>query len=205
MEQKELLKLNLQHFATPEDGTETPEGDNQDGTGNPEGDNPDGTEPTDEEKETYTKAELDKLTSERVDKAIKTREAKMNEEFKAKEEQIKADAIEYQKLTDKEKLDKDLEKKMSDLEAREQAINNRELISQIEADLKDNDLPASFADTLLGLQDNEKIKSAIGAIKEDYDNAINQQVKEALRQKTPEDSTSDGTLSPFDAKLKKYP
>src|SRR5690625_6048018 len=86
---------------------------------------------------------------------------------------------------------------MEELEQREKELNDRQLLNQIESDLKENNLPTSFSETLLSLQDNEKIKGKIVEIKEEFDAAVNEQVKEAHRQDTPGQSTTEKEVDPF--------
>ena len=58
----------------------------------------------------------------------------------------------------------------------------------MENDLKDKGLPTSFAESLIHLEDNEQINEVVNAIKEDFDRAVQEQVKEATRQSTPSDN-----------------
>lgn len=161
---------------------------------------------TNEEQEntTYTQSEVDSKISKAVESALKKREAKMQEELEERIEKERNEAAEYAKLTQKEQEEEDYKKRMQELEKREQEINNRELKAQVESDLKENNLPLTLADTLISVQDNEKIKGKIADIKKDFDDAVNAQVKEALRQETPTQSTKELADDPFTAKLAKY-
>lgn len=60
----------------------------------------------------------------------------------------------------------------------------------MENDLKDKGLPTSFAESLIHLEDNEQINEVVNAIKEDFDRAVQEQVKEATRQSIPSDKSS---------------
>ena len=60
----------------------------------------------------------------------------------------------------------------------------------MENDLKDKGLPTSFAESLIHLEDNEQINEVVNAIKEDFDRAVQEQVK-ATRQSTPSGQQSD--------------
>ena len=55
----------------------------------------------------------------------------------------------------------------------------RELKSDVESDLKEKGLPTSFAQSLIHLEDNEQINDVVNSIKEDFDKAVQEQVKEA--------------------------
>ena len=200
----ELLKLNLQHFAQEPEVIPASEVETPIDLENPAGE-PEQTKNTNEPKvETYTRSEVDSQISKAVESALEKNRQKLEAEFNERLEAEKQEAIEYQKLTDKQKMEKDMEKRLAEIEAREKEINNRELLSKINDDLRENNLPTSLAETLVGLGDSEKIKDSIAKIKKDFDEAVNNQVKESVRQRTPEQSTTDGTIDPFEEKLKKY-
>lgn len=57
-------------------------------------------------------------------------------------------------------------------------------------DLKEQELPTSFAEALIKIEDNEEIKDVIRQIKEDFDSAVGEKVKEATRQATPSNQSS---------------
>lgn len=156
------------------------------------------------ENTTYTQSEVDRQISKAVESALSKRESKLQKELEERIEKERQDAAEYAKLTEKERAEADYQKRLEELEAREKEINNRQLLGQIESDLKENELPTSLAETLLTIQDNEKIKSKIVDIKKEIDDAVNAKVKEALRQDTPSQSTNEKELDPFAAKLAKY-
>lgn len=157
-----------------------------------------------QENTTYTQSEVDRQISKAVESALSKRESKFQKELEERIEKERQDAAEYAKLTEKERAEADYRKLLEELEAREKEINNRQLLGQIESDLKENELPTSLAETLLTIQDNEKIKSKIVDIKKEIDDAVNAKVKEALRQDTPSQSTNEKELDPFAAKLAKY-
>lgn len=157
-----------------------------------------------QENTTYTQSEVDRQISKAVESALSKRESKLQKELEERIEKERQDAAEYAKLTEKERAEADYQKRLEELEAREKEINNRQLLGQIESDLKENELPTSLAETLLTIQDNEKIKSKIVDIKKEIDDAVNAKVKEALRQDTPSQSTNEKELDPFAAKLAKY-
>lgn len=174
-----LLKLNIQFFAEEP----TPPGDD--------------VPPV--EDITLSADDLAKKVEAESDRKLASALAKKQVEWDAQlDEKLKAErksAEEYAKLTAKEKDDADYKKRVSDLEKRENELNSRQLLTQVEADLKDNGLPVSFAATLTTVGDNEQIKKAIADIKSDFDNAVNDAVKEALRQDTPKTGGGIGSKS----------
>src|SRR5699024_2037277 len=142
-------------------------------------------ENTEEKYSTLTQSEEDSQISKAVDSALKKQQDKLEKQKQEELDRAKAEATEYAKLTQKEKEEADYNKRMRALEEREQELNNKELLSQIESDLKENELPTSFAQSLLAIQDNEKIKESITDIKKQFDEAVNEAVKGKLRQDTP--------------------
>lgn len=176
----DLYKLNLQFFAENEgDSEETNENDNKES----ENDN-------DSKQETYTKNEVDSAISKAVDSALKKRERKHQQELEYAREEARKKAESYAKLTEKEKRDKEIEEREQALAEKEKEFKLRELKSDVESDLKEKGLPTSFAESLIHLEDNEKISDVVKEIKADFDNAVQKQVKEATRQSTPSNQSS---------------
>src|SRR5690625_361225 len=154
------------------------------------------TEETEQTEDTFTRSDVDREVSKAVEKAIQNQRAKWEEE-KAKElEKAKNEAIEYAKMTQKEKEEAELNKRLEEIEKREAELNKRQLLTEIESDLKENELPIELADTLINLNDNEEIKSKITDLKKFVDDAVNEKVKEALRQDTPTESTGEMSNDP---------
>ncbi len=176
----DLYKLNLQFFAENEgDSEETNENDNKES----ENDN-------DSKQETYTKNEVDSAISKAVDSALKKRDRKHQQELEQAREEARKKAESYAKLTEKEKRDKEIEEREQALAKKEKEFKLRELKSDVESDLKEKGLPTSFAESLIHLEDNEKISDVVKEIKADFDNAVQEQVKEATRQSTPSNQSS---------------
>ncbi|MBF9293369.1 DUF4355 domain-containing protein [Staphylococcus epidermidis] len=176
----DLYKLNLQFFAENEgDSENTNEDDNKES----ENDN-------DSKQETYTKSEVDSAISKAVDSALKKRERKHQQDLEQAREEAKKKAESYAKLTEKEKRDKEIEEREQALAEKEKEFKLRELKSDVESDLKEKGLPTSFAESLIHLEDNEKISDVVKEIKADFDNAVQEQVKEATRQSTPSNQSS---------------
>ena len=173
MELVDKMKLNLQFFAE----------DNEDETGESKGNTPENND--DQKQETYTRSEVDSQISKAVDSALSKRERKHQQELEQAREEAKKEAESYAKLTEKEKKDKEFEKREQALAEKEKEFQLRELKSDVESDLKEKGLPTSFAESLIHLEDNEKISEVVNEIKADFDKAVQEQVKEATRQTTP--------------------
>lgn len=174
---KDKLKINLQHFAEG--------GDPQDPPADPKD-----PEPTDD---TFTSSEVDSKVSKAVEKALQKKKQEHQQELEDAKAEARKQAESYAKLTEKEKRDKELSDREKQLADKERELNLRHLKADVETDLKDNELPAEFADTLVTLEDNEKIKEAIQGIKQQFDAAVQAQVKEVTRQGTPASNSSSFT------------
>jgi len=181
MNEIKRLKLNLQHFA--EDNPNDPEGKGKQ-SGNDQGDD-------DKEIFELTQSELDSQKHKAVNKALANQEKKFEQRLKEAVENARSEAESYAKLTEKEKKDKEFEKREQALAEKEKEFRLRELKADVENDLKDKGLPTSFVESLIHLEDNEQINEVVNAIKEDFDRAVQEQVKEATRQSTPSGQRSD--------------
>lgn len=180
MNEIKRLKLNLQHFA--EDNPNDPEGKDKQ-SGNDQGGD-------DKKVFEITQNELDSQKHKAVNKALANQEKKFEQRLKEAVENARSEGESYAKLTQKEKEEKALSEREKAIAKREKAQTLRELESDVVADLKEQKLPTSFAKALIKIEDNEEIKSTINEIKSDFDNAVQEQVKEATRQSTPSNQSS---------------
>lgn len=180
MNEIKRLKLNLQHFS--DDNPKDPEGK----------DKQSGDNPSDDDKKVFelTQSELDSQKHKAVNKALANQEKKFEQRLKEAVESARSEGESYAKLTQKEKEEKALSEREKAIAKREKAQTLRELESDVIADLKEQKLPTSFAKALIKIEDNEEIKSTINEIKSDFDNAVQEQVKEATRQSTPSNQSS---------------
>lgn len=176
----DLYKLKLQFFAENEGDSENTNED----------DDKESVNDDDKKQETYTKNEVDSAISKAVDSALKKRDRKHQQELEKAREEARKKAESYAKLTEKEKRDKEIEEREQALAKKEKEFKLRELKSDVESDLKEKGLPTSFAESLIHLEDNEKISDVVKEIKADFDNAVQEQVKEATRQSTPSNQSS---------------
>ncbi|WP_338500323.1 capsid assembly scaffolding protein Gp46 family protein [Staphylococcus capitis] len=181
MNEIKRLKLNLQHFS--EDNPNDPE-EKAKQSGDYQGDD-------DKKVFELTQSELDSQKHKAVNKALANQEKKFEQRLKEAVENARSEAESYAKLTEKEKKDKEFEKREQALAEKEKEFKLRELKSDVESDLKEKGLPTSFAQSLIHLEDNEQINEVVNSIKEDFDRAVQEQVKEATRQSTPSGQQSD--------------
>lgn len=180
MNEIKRLKLNLQHFS--DDNPKDLEGKDKQSRDNP----------GDDDKKVFeiTQNELDSQKHKAVNKALANQEKKFEQRLKEAVENARSEGESYAKLTQKEKEEKALSEREKAIAEREKAQTLRELESDVIADLKEQKLPTSFAKALIKIEDNEEIKSTINEIKSDFDNAVQEQVKEATRQSTPSNQSS---------------
>ncbi len=179
MKLNDKLNLNLQFFADNDEGEPGQSNDKK-----PENN-------SGQEQETYTRSEVDSQISKAVETALSKRDRKHQQELDKAREEAKKEAESYAKLSEKEKKDKEFEKREQALAEKEKEFKLRELKADVESDLKEKGLPTSFAQSLIHLEDNEQINDVVNSIKEDFDRAVQEQVKEATRQSTPSGQRSD--------------
>lgn len=180
MNEIKRLKLNLQHFS--DDNPNDPEGKGKQ-SGDKQGDD-------DKKVFELTQSELDSQKHKAVNKALANQEKKFEQRLKEAVENARSEGESYAKLTQKEKEEKALSEREKAIAKREKAQALKELKSDVVDDLKEQELPTSFADALIKIEDNEEIKDVIRQIKKDFDSAVGEKVKEVTRQSTPNNQSS---------------
>ncbi|WP_052401164.1 DUF4355 domain-containing protein [Oceanobacillus jeddahense] len=177
----DLLKLNLQFFAeedtTDNENDETTENDKDD---------------QEQDNATFSQSDVDREVSKAVDKALKKREEKHQEELQKAIDDAIAEKERLSKLSEKERQEEELTQREQELLKREEEIKRTQLRSDAVADLQEKKLPSDFADFLLG-DDAESTLENINSFKKAFDEAVNAQVKVALRQETP--PSGSGTVA----------
>ncbi|GGN64311.1 DUF4355 domain-containing protein [Oceanobacillus indicireducens] len=178
---KRGLPLDLQFFA--EGGEEGGEGEGT-GDGKGQGEGAGSGEGEGGGKETFTRSEVDSEISKAVDKALKNREAKHQEDLQKAVNDALAEKERLAKLSEKERQEEELTQREKEIAEREAKIQRAELKADAVSDLQEKGLPAEFAEILLG-EDAEKTLENINNFKTAFDKAVNDAVKEKLRQDTP--------------------
>lgn len=163
------LPLNLQFFA--EDSTDE---DNQ------TDDKQDNDEHDDNQDKTFTQSELDSQVSKAVETALKNRDKEVEKRI----EKERQEAERLAKLTEKEREKEQLTIREQELDKRAKELERKELLSDAESTLRDKELPVTFAGVLLG-EDADTTLDNINNFKKTFDEAVNNAVKERLRQDTP--------------------
>jgi len=166
------LKMNLQFFAdedtTENEDVETTENEKED----------------EQENTTFTQSDVDREVSKAVDKALKKRDAKHQEDMQKAIDEALAEKERLSKLSEKERKEEEMTQKEKKLAEKEAEINRRILRSDAVDTLQKKGLPSDFADILLG-EDAESTLENINNFKKTFDEAVNAAVKEKLRQDTP--------------------
>lgn len=180
MNEIKRLKLNLQHFAEDDSNNNQETEETKENSQNSD----------DKKVFELTQSELDSQKHKAVNTALANQEKKFEQRLKEAVKNARSEGESYAKLTEKEKKDKEFEKREQALAEKEKEFRLRELKADVENDLKDKGLPTSFAESLIHLEDNEQINEVVNAIKEDFDRAVQEQVKEATRQSIPSDQSS---------------
>lgn len=169
------LQMNLQHFAEEDPPADLPA--DQD----PPADDPN-KDKTPEEiaLEKKIEAESDRKLAKALEKKQKEWEAKQQEAI----DNALAEKERLSKLSEKERESEKLTQREKDIATREAEIARKELRADAVSDLAEKELPADFADILLG-EDAESTLENINNFKKQFDEAVNAAVKEKLRQDTP--------------------
>lgn len=174
------IKMDLQLFA---DGKEDGEEGAQAGADGGEDDNHQEGKP-----EVFDQSEVDRRISKAVESALDKQKRKFDE-VKAKEiEEAEKKAQEYSQLTEKEKYEKELEDREKKLKAKEEELRLTALKSDIESDLKENQLPTSLSGVLVKGDNPEAIKEMVTELKVEFDKAVNEAVNDKLAQDVPSGS-----------------
>ena len=163
---------------------------------NPEAQKPNQTnaeKPKEAEKITITKDELDrKLQTEadkRVTSALKTAQAKWEEDYEKRLKQEKAEAEKLSKLSEEEKRKVLDEKRERELEVREKSIYRKEMEIAAIKILDGKKLPVKFAHLLLG-ENADETHSNIETFEKEYHEAIENKVNDRMKGFTPKNATS---------------
>lgn len=166
---KPLLPMNLQYFA---DGDVDGDGEGKKGT--------EKLELTEDELAKKIEAESDR----KLESALKSKKKEWDESLQSKIEDAIKEKERLSSLSEKERKDEELSTREKELEKRIKDIERKEMKADAVSDLKEKDLPSSFADFLLADNAENTLKN-INEFKKAFDEAVNSTVKERLRQDTP--------------------
>lgn len=170
------FKLNLQHFADGEEGSESVE-------------------------KTYTQAELDKMlqseTDKRVTEALKTAQEKWSKEYAEKLENEKKEAERLAKLSAEEREKAKFDKERKEFEDERAQFERDRLEMQVAKELANEGLDTAFASILMGADADSSMEN-IKTFKASFDKAVEAAVKARLAGRAPESGSGNGlTTNPF--------
>ena len=136
------------------------------------------TTPQDTKEKTFTQDDVNSIVSKRVDKLNKQWE----EKFNALEESIK-----LQSMSEAERQEHDYSKRLADLEAREQALKEKENAynksqyhNEITSQLKAKGLPTDMADLLVDF-DAETVASKIASMEQSFNTQVNNSIQDRVK------------------------
>lgn len=158
-------------------------------TGTETTDNQEQTE-TQDDKLTFTPKEFDSEVDKRIANALQTAKAKWDEE---KQTEI-SNAEKLAKMSASDRKAAEDKAKQEALDNREKQLNMREYRYEAKHQLEENGLPDSFVDMVLS-EDAETTKNNIGAIKAEFDKAIEAAVNEKLKGNDPKSGGRTGALT----------
>lgn len=142
------------------------------------------------ESEVVNRSELDSLIGKAVSKALTNNDAKWQTKLDEEVEKAKDEAVEFAKLSEKEKESAKHKKELEAFKQEKAEFQKEKLLVAVKSDLQDVQLPTAFAESLVQLNDAEKIKTAITDIKTIWDEKIQEAIKAKVRQAAPKDSVS---------------
>lgn len=121
----------------------------------------------------------------RIQKAIDTAVTKAQQKWQALTDDKLSEAEKLAKMTKEEKAEYQRNKERQEFEAEKAAFEKEKLTVEIKSDLQKQGLPIAFAESLAVIGDADKIKDALGSIKEAWDAEIAEAIKSKARQTTP--------------------
>lgn len=145
------------------------------------------TNQTVEEVETQQPVEVEEkmLPQSRVNEIVQRRIEKVNKQWEEKFDALQ-ESIKLQSMSEQEKADYEINKRLADLEAREKAIQEREEAynkskyqAEIQRMLGEANLP-DVSDLLVGL-DAETVKAKIDSMKASFTSQLNAQVQSKVQ------------------------
>lgn len=149
-----------------------------------------GTEPEDNQVQLpKTKEELDALLQREADRRINQAQKKWQEKQKEIVEAEKAEAARLAKMSAAERERAQYEKEKAAFEAEKAKLQQEKLMNQVEKELALKGLNTGFAKYVIA-DSEEVILENINALKELFDNSVNEAVKNKIATPAPKRSSS---------------
>lgn len=124
------------------------------------------------EEKTFTQEDLDKILNKKF------------AQWKKKEEETKEEAAKLAKMSEQERQEAILEKKVREFEEREKAFKDKELLSETVKQLATKNLPIEFAELLKGV-DAESTLENIKVFEAKFSEALENKVNEHFKKPVP--------------------
>lgn len=153
------------------------------------------------------------MTQEQLDKMIADRlarqERKLNEAFDKKLNEL-SEAQKLAQMSDDERKEHDYAKRLSDLEAREKALQEKEsaynktqYLNEIENQLKSKGLPTDMAELLVDF-DAETVSAKIASMEKSFNTQVNNSIQDKIKSSAntptvPQEETKPLTLEDINA------
>ena len=189
---RNMLPMNLQFFADGDEG----DASNGDDAGEESSNE-------DEFEAPASKSELDSIIGKAVNTALANAKKKSQKEIDdAIQEALKKEK-DYSKLSESERKEKEIDDREQALADREAQADYKELLAQVATDLASKKLPGEFAEMLAVQGDNEKSLNNVKQFEKTFNEAVAEQVKVSLRQKTPGFSGGSTSSTNYGAQVAK--
>ncbi|QOY98391.1 DUF4355 domain-containing protein [Leuconostoc citreum] len=148
-------------------------------------------QPETEETKTLTQSELDSLMDKHTAKVLEKQKADFEKQLAEAIQQGKTEGEKLATMSAKEKAEEEAKQRLADLEAREKAIEQRELSVNVSSLLKERELPTDLAESLVKLGNADEISTVVDSLQQAIQQGINDGVKDRLRQDQPKNDATN--------------
>lgn len=194
MEEKDLLKMNLQYFAE-DPGSEGGNQDDPNKEDNPGGQGDDKGKESEkgQDERTWNRDELAKMINAETQKI----EAKYEDLLERTREDAISEGKRLAKMSEEERKEEEENLRLKKIEEREAELNRREMRTTTAELVREEGLPQTFVDLVVA-DEAETVQNNIKAVKEAFDKAVSEEVDNRLVQKQTKTGTSTGSLTKQD-------
>lgn len=148
------------------------------------------------------------FTQEEVDNLIKNRLAREKNKWQKQLDDDKTEAEKLANMTEKQKKEYELEKRLKALEDREKAITQKELEAQAKTTLLDKGIPSELS-SFLNYSNADECSKSIDVLSKAFQTAVEKQVENALKgkgapKKAPQNNEKTQQDEVYNAMMGKY-
>lgn len=148
-------------------------------------------QPESEETKTLTQSELDSLMDKHTAKVLEKQKADFEKQLADAIQQGKTEGEKLATMSAKEKAEEEAKQRLESIEAREKAIEQRELSVNVSSLLKERELPTDLAGSLVKLGNADEISTVVESLQQAIQQGINDGVKDRLRQDPPKNDATN--------------